>query len=350
MKSGLIALLILLQWPLPGFAQARYDELAKRVNARMVKVFGSGGYLGVVAYGTGMTVSADGYVLTAAGNLLDTPELRVHLADGRRCAAKVIAVEPKLDAALIKIEGADGLPFFDIVQAAARAPSKPGDWVLAFSNAFEIATRDEPLSIQRGVIAAFTRLPLQRGIFAAPYRGDVYVLDAITNNPGSAGGALVNRSGELLGMIGKELRNPLADTWVNYALPIHARIEEKSGDVTRNISLIELVTLGMQGQYKPTAEMDRTRGEGAYHGMVLVPNVIERTPPYVDEVSADSPAAKAGVRPDDLIAYIDGAPVSSVAMFRQIMSATQPDQVVKLEIRRGDRLVSVALRLTERPK
>src|SRR4051794_29687221 len=99
-------------------AQDRYAAVAEQVNQRMVKVFGSGGFHGVAAYGTGVVVSADGYVVTAAGSLLDTPELRVHLWDGRRCTAKLVVLEPALDTALIKIDGVDDLPFFDLPAAA----------------------------------------------------------------------------------------------------------------------------------------------------------------------------------------------------------------------------------------
>jgi serine protease Do len=331
-------------------AQDRYDTVASYVNPRMVKVFGSGGYRGLVAYGTGVIVSADGFVLTAGGSLLDTQELRVHLNDGRRCLAKVVVIEPALDAALIKIEGVENLQYFDIASSAARPVAKPGEWVFGFSNAFEIATRDEPMSIQRGVISAYTRLPLQRGIFDAPYHGDVYVVDAITNNPGAAGGALVNRIGELLGIIGKELRNALADTWVNYAVPVQAKIEARNGENVRTVSLLDFVQLGIKGAYQPTAEQNRNKGDGAYHGIVLVPNVVERTPPYIEEVTPESPAAKAGLQPDDLIVYIDGVPISSIVTFRQIMGATRSGQVVKLEVRRGEKLVPVEMKLVERPK
>jgi len=146
------------------FAQDRYDALAAQINQKMVKVFGSGGFRGVVAYGTGLVISPDGFVLTAAGSLLDTPELRVHLSDGRRCQAKVVVVEPALDAALIKVEGVNDLSYFDIAAAARRPTARPGQWIIGCSNLFEIATRDEPMSVQHGVIAAVTRLPLQRGI------------------------------------------------------------------------------------------------------------------------------------------------------------------------------------------
>src|SRR5439155_12658593 len=115
--------------------------------------------------------------------------------------------------ALIKTEQVEDLPHFDFLASATARRANPGDWVLAFSNQFRIANRDEPMSVQRGVIAAYAKLPLQRGVFEAPYQGDVYVLDAITNNPGAAGGALTTRTGELIGVIGKELRNSLSNTW-----------------------------------------------------------------------------------------------------------------------------------------
>src|SRR5207237_8650793 len=119
--------------------------VGRRVNQRLVKLFGSGGFRGLAAYGTGIVVSPDGYVLTVAGHLLDTPELRVHLYDGRRATARVVVVEPELDAALLKIDKVDGLPYFDVPAAAKAARAEPGDWVLAMSNQFEIARRDEPL-------------------------------------------------------------------------------------------------------------------------------------------------------------------------------------------------------------
>src|SRR5262249_54736893 len=83
--------------------------------------------------------------------------------------------------------------------------------------------------VQRGVISGYSKLPLRRGIFEAPYSGEVYVIDAITNNPGAGGGVITSRKGELLGLIGKELRNNLTDTWINYAVPIQATAKATRG-------------------------------------------------------------------------------------------------------------------------
>src|SRR5260370_8192365 len=85
---------------------------------------------------------------------------------------------------------------------------------------FKVATGAEQVSVLHGVIAARTKLTARRGSYETPYNGPVYVVDAITNNPGSGGGVLTNAEGALLGMIGKELRNSQTNTWINYAIPI----------------------------------------------------------------------------------------------------------------------------------
>jgi serine protease Do len=92
------------------------------------------------------------------------------------------------------------------------------------------------------------------------------------------------------------------------------------------------------------------KGIGGYHGIVLVPNVVERTPPFVDGVRPDSPAAKAGLLPDDLIVYVDGEPVNSIKAFNDYIEKTNPGMIIKLEIRRGDRLMPIELKLDEHPK
>ncbi len=143
------------------------------------------------------------------------------------------------------------------------------------------------------------------------------------------------RHGELLGIIGKELQNSLSDTWINYAVPIQ--------------SLADLVAKGVKGEYKPIVRTRPTTGPGAFHGMILVPNVVERTPPFVEDVVQNSPAAKAGLQADDLIVYVDGEKITSIKEFHDLIDHAQPGTVVKLEIRRGDRLMNVDIKLEPLP-
>src|SRR4051794_39500224 len=116
--------------PALGRADDSFAKVSAEVNKKMVKLFGSGGFKGLVAYGTGIVVSPDGYVLTVSNHLLDTQDLRIHLHDGRRFHGKVVAAEPQLDVALVKIEKAEGLPYFDLEEAAKREIAPVGTGVL----------------------------------------------------------------------------------------------------------------------------------------------------------------------------------------------------------------------------
>src|SRR6266851_4024273 len=89
--SLMLTALVLASLSAPVAAQAPTATLAavtEEVNRKMVKLFGPGGFQGLNSYGTGILVSPDGYVLTVASPLLDTPDLLVHLAEGRRLSAK----------------------------------------------------------------------------------------------------------------------------------------------------------------------------------------------------------------------------------------------------------------------
>jgi serine protease Do len=348
MCRGLIGVVFLgfLAVAAPARAEESFAAVAEKVNAKLVKLFGSGGFQGLASYGTGVLVSSNGYILTVSSHILDTPDLLVHLSDGRRFKARVIATEPNLDVALLKIDAKD-LEFFDFATAAERSVVETGTGILAFSNQFKIAEREEPMSIQRGVIAGYAKLPLRRGINEAPFSGEVYVIDAITNNPGAGGGVITTRKGELLGLIGKELRNNLTDTWINYAVPIQATAKGKRDDKEATVSIAELVEL--KEKYNPLRPPTKNTGPGGYHGIVLVPNVVERTPPYVEDIAKGSPAERAGLKPDDLIVYVDGEQVGNINHFRDIVDKAAPGTEFKIEVRRGDRLQSFAVKLEKLP-
>ncbi len=359
MRKCLPVGVVLLAAALPTAAADPFTAVVDAANQRTVKLFGSGGFRGVTNYGTGLLVSPDGYILTVATPMLDTAELVVHLYDGRRMKAAVVATEAELDVALLKIK-VDGkkpdeptglnLAFYDIPAAAKRPVAGPGDWVLAFANSFEIAMRDEPVSVQRGVVAAYAKLSGRRGIFDFPYSGDVYVVDAITNNPGAGGGALTDRQGNLLGLVGRELKNAQTETWINYAIPVNARADIRDGDkVTAVTTIPGFVAAGMAGKYKSVRRNPTTTGPGGYHGIVFVPDVLPRTPPYVEELAPGSPAAVAGLKPNDLVSFVDGEPVPSIKGFHAALAKTRPGAVVRLEVRRGDALQSIEVKLAEPP-
>ena len=346
------ALAVLLALATGARAQQTLTPIAHEVNKKIVKLYGAGGFKGLPSYGSGILVSPKGHILTINNHICNTQDIRVHLYDGRLYHAKVISREPELDVAMLRIEeDVDFLPHFDVAKAAAGPRAEPGDFILGFSNCFQIATRDEPMTVQRGVISALTELRGRIGMFDAAFGGEVYFLDTVMCNPGSAGGALTNRKGDLLGIIGREYKNKLSDTWINYAIPIQASADIQRKEKAAKVSIAEFVDLSIKNKYEPSDNRDKDKKDrGGYHGIVFVFNAVPTTPPYVEEVVAASPAAKAKLRPDDLIVYIDGELVSSIKAFREVMRHKAPEETVKLEVQRGNRLVSVELKLAQQPK
>ncbi len=180
----------------PSLAQAaKLADVIHDVQPKVVKIYGAGGIRGLPAYQSGFLVSAEGHVLTAFSYVLDCETITVTLDDGRKFDAKLLGTDPRLDVAVLKIEAAD-LPHFDLKQAATGAE---GTRVLAFSNLFGVATGDESVSVLHGAVSAVTTLAARRGTYETPYHGPVYVLDAMTNNPGAAGGGADQCSGSAAG-------------------------------------------------------------------------------------------------------------------------------------------------------
>lgn len=354
----------------PGAASAAepFDKVCDQVNTKMVKIFGAGGFSRLNNFGTGILISKEGHILTVASQLLDTADLVVHLYDGRRLKAEVMVIEQELDAAILRIRLDDkkpdeptglDLPFFDFKEAARRPSAEAGDWIIGFTNEYEIALRDEPLSAMRGVIAARTKLSGKVGVFDFPYNGDVYVVDQITNNPGAPGGALTTRDGKLLGVIGREIKNTQTETNLNYAIPVNAAVtvtyriktKDKDEEKTVTISFPDFVERGMKGTYKPTKrDPSIVKGEGGWTGIVFVPNILARTPAYVEDVIPDSPAAKAGFKSDDMISFVEGEPIVSIAAFQDYLRThTRPGMTIRVDVRRGESLHTLSLLLGTHP-
>jgi serine protease Do len=314
-------------------------ETIDSVLPKLVKIYGAGGLQNLVAYGTGMLVSPEGHVATVWSHVLDADQDTDVLNDGRKIKAKVLGAEPHLDLALLKIEADDlQLPCFDL---AAAGTAVPGTRHLGFSNKVKVAAGDEPGSVLHGVVAARTKLSARRGRFEIPYDGPVYIVDAITNNSGAAGGALTTRDGTLIGMIGKELRNSESNTWVNYAVPI--------------AELRDAITEMKTGNYKsanyqkPKDEEKPRRYAAVDFGIVMVPDVVFRTPAYIDSVEAGSAAAQAGLRPDDLILFVNDALVQSARMLVDELGRLEAGDTLRLIVRRGANLVSVELPVPRKP-
>ncbi|MCE5267815.1 MAG: S1C family serine protease [Planctomycetaceae bacterium] len=300
-----------------------------QVQPKVVKVYGAGGVQGMANYQSGIVISATGHVLTTFSHVLDTDYIDVVLSDGRKFSAKLLGADPRLEVAVLKID-ATGLPWFDLAKAT---DAEAGTRILCFSNIFSVAMGDEQASVQRGTVAVRTRLEARRGVFETPYRGPVYVLDVTTNNPGAAGGALVSFRGELLGVLGKELRNSLNNTWLNYAVPI-SELRESVEEILAG----KFVARRDAPEKKPERPLNL-----AALGIVLVPDMLERTPPYVDRVQPASVAAKAGMQPDDLILLCGDRLTQSCKALQAELQGLDYEDPVKLTVLRGQQLIEFTL-------
>lgn len=336
--KGLFALAVF-SAGLPASSQAAPQTPADTLDAtlaKVVKIFGSGGVHNLESYGTGLLVSPNGHVVTVWSHLLDTGDVSVVLNDGRRFNAKFIKGDPARDLAVLKIEGENlDLPYFDVRETV---DASPGTRVLALSNMFKVATGDEPVSVVHGVVAARARLSARRGAFGAAYEGPVYIVDAVTNNPGAAGGALTTLDGRLVGMIGRELRNTESNTWVNYAVPL--------------TQLREPITEIIAGRFTPPPSKSDEAGSPKFSaldlGLVMVPDVVYRTPAYVESVVPDSAAAKAGVVTEDLIVFVNDELVQSNRTLKTILGRVESGDAIRLVVRRKEKLIPLELRVPER--
>lgn len=308
-----------------------FASVVDAVQPKMVKVYGAGGVKRLEAYHSGIVISPDGHILTAWSYVLDTDNVSVTLADGRRFLAKIVGLDPKLEIAVLKIE-ADQLPCFDLAKSAEVATN---DTILAFSNLYGVAAGDEQVSVQHGIVAGKMELAARRGAFATPYRGAIYVLDAITNNPGAAGGALTDAKGQLAGLLGKELRSSVDNTWLNYALPIGA-LRTSVDDI-------------LAGKLTTTKRHEDAKQPKDHYtlsslGIELVPDVLAKTPPFIDRVVRDTPAAKAGLKADDLIIFVGPRIAPSCKAVVQELGFIDRFDEVRLTVQRGQELLEVTLR------
>ncbi len=307
---------------------APLTEIAASVQPKVVKIYGAGGYRRLEAYQTGLLFSDAGHILTVWSYVLDADPVVVVLKDGRRYEGELLGVDPVREIAVLKID-ADNVAHFRLEDLPRPAP---GHAILAFVNAFGVATGNEAVSVLQGRVSAITRLQGRSGAHRSPYRGDVFVVDAITSNPGAAGGAITDSQGRLLGMVGRELRDAANGTWLNYALPA----EQLSQAVDTIV------------QAKPTPDTnDQWEPENpltlAALGIVLVPDIVDRTPPFVDGVRPGTRAARVGILPDDLIVFVNDQFVRSCHEVVQNLAELEAEQAVTVSVLRDNQLVVLTL-------
>jgi S1-C subfamily serine protease len=327
-------LLILLSSAIDLRAADELYNAIRSAQSKVVKIYGAGGLKQMEAYQTGILISPEGHVLTVLSYVLDTDDLAVIMDDGRKFTGEILGTDPLRELAVVKLsEVEDPLPYFDLKAGSA---AEVGERTLAISNLYNIATGNEPVSVLQGTITAMAPLDARRGAYATSNREQVYVVDAYANNPGAAGGALVNWQGELLGLLGKELKSRVTGTWLNYALPTTGFAES-----------VENIIAGRANDIQPPSQLPDEALSTELLGLRLIPDVLPLTPPYVDSVRRDSAADRAGLRPDDLVVFVAGKQMASCRALAEELSYHDVREEISVAVLRDGTLVEVLLQLEE---
>jgi S1-C subfamily serine protease len=263
--------------------------------------------------GSGIVLTPDGFLLTSA-HVVAGPgrQGRAAFVDGRELAFTVVGSDPLSDLAVLRAEGADLAP----AVLGDAEELRVGQLVVAIGNPHGFAG-----SVTAGVVSAVGRsLPARAG-------RTVRVIDNVIQtdaalNPGNSGGALVDSRGRVVGV-----NTAVAGVGLGLAVPINAATRSVIGALMRN-GRVRRAYLGIAGGPRPVPPRDRAR-LGADSGVEVV------------EVVTGSPADAAGLRPEDLIVELDGAPVGGVNALQRLMVADRIGTRVEMTVLREGRTLQV---------
>jgi len=273
-----------------------------------------------VGLGSGVIVSADGYILTNNHVVEGADEIEVVLNDRRRAAAKVIGTDPESDLAVLKIN-LDHLP---VIVLGNAANLQVGDQVLAIGNPFGVGQ-----TVTSGIVSALGRNQLGINTFENFIQTDAAI------NPGNSGGALVDIDGNLMGINTAIYSRSGGSMGIGFAIPVSTAktvLEGlvKEGQITRGWIGVEPNEL--------TAELAQTFGVKTDQG-VIITGVLQ-----------DGPAAKGGMRPGDVVTQVAGQQVLSVADLLSAVAALKPGAEADFEIQRGDSKSTLKIAPGVRPR
>jgi serine protease Do len=268
--------------------------------------------------GSGVIISADGYIVTNDHVVDGATELSVVLSDKREMKARVVGKDAKTDIALVKVD-ASNLPY---VRLGSSAAVEVGDIALAVGNPFGLGQ-----TVTMGIVSATGR----GGLGIEDYE-DFIQTDA-SINPGNSGGALVNTKGELIGINTAILSRSGGNQGVGFAVPIDmvrhvmTQLRDK-GVVTR-------ARLGVLFQ-ELSPELASQLGVSASRGAV------------VSGIVADGPASRSGLRKDDVIIALNGKETDGRAL-RLAVGSMAPGTTIDLKVLRGSSELKYSITLDTMP-
>lgn len=272
--------------------------------------------------GSGVILTADGYIVTNNHVVQDADELTVKLNDNREFKARIIGQDKTTDLALIKIEAKD-LP---AITVANSDDLKLGEWVLAIGNPFSLTS-----TVTAGIVSAKAR-----SLGATPGSIESFIQTDAAINPGNSGGALVNARGELVGI--NAMLYSQTGSYSGYGFAIPTSIMNKVVDDLRQYGTVQRALLGISGQDVSTY-IDAEKEKGREPDLGTVNGI------YVAEVSADGAAAAAGLKEGDVITAIDGKTIEKFGQLQELLVNHRPGDKVSVTYLRDKKKHTVQITL-----
>ncbi len=274
-----------------------------------------------VGSGSGVIISQDGYIVTNYHVIEDGNLFVITLNDKRKYNAKKIGVDNSTDLALLKIEEGD-LPF---IEFSDSDESYIGEWVLAIGNPFDLES-----TVTAGIISAKGR---NLDILKGDYRIESFIQTDAVVNPGNSGGALVGTNGKLIGIITAIVTK--SGTYEGYSFAIPSNLIRK---IIRDIKSYGTVRRGFLGVRIVNVSDSKARELG----LPKVEGVV------VTAITPDSGAAKAGIRPNDVILKINDAEIPNVPKLQEEVAQYRPGNVLFVKFFRNGKVITKKITLKDK--
>ncbi|AEE49261.1 trypsin-like peptidase domain-containing protein [Haliscomenobacter hydrossis] len=272
------------------------------------KLFGRDRYPQRGASGSGVIISKDGYIVTNHHVVADGDKISVSFSDNREMKATLIGSDPSTDLALIKVE-VENLPFLTFGNSDSV---QIGEWVLAVGNPFDLES-----TVTAGIVSAKGR---SIDVLDAQDKIESFIQTDAAVNPGNSGGALVNTSGELIGINTAILTQSGQYEGYSFAVPSNL-VRKVIGDL-KNYGIVQRGLIGIRIE-DVNSELARNLGLNDVAGV------------HITGVTPGSGAADAGLRRDDVILRVNGVKTGSMPELQEQVGRYSPGNVLRVEYMRN---------------
>ena len=262
----------------------------------------------ILGFGSGVIISSKGHIVTNNHVIRGSDEIVVVLNDRREFNAELIGTDPSSDIALLKIEE-EGLPYLSFGNSDAL---RLGEWVLAIGNPYNLTS-----TVTAGIVSAKARNINILG--TQEFSIESFIQTDAAVNPGNSGGALINTSGELVGI--NTAIASMTGAYTGYSFAVPATIAEKVVKDLIEYGAVQRAILGITIQ-DVTAEMAEDHHIREIEGV------------YVNGIRPEGAAREAGIKVGDVILSINDVRVNSVAELQEQVSKYRPGEKVKVVLRR----------------